>query len=121
MNCDVRHCCDESHNRFNQLTDFPSIMNRDVQRSCYESQNHRLGVVIRQAEACNAPVSCVDCGVIPPSRRIVAVPERHQIYVNRRPYYVSTRERLRKTFWTSINREDMLSIVVFFSMTYGLI
>ena len=87
-------------------TDLPGIMNRNHQQNRDDPQgrsihkdpsNHlhqltddsiNINRIIHQSQVYThyAPVSCVDCGMIPLSQRIVAVPEPHQIYVNRRPY-----------------------------------
>ena len=94
----------------NQLTDL-AIMNRDTKRRSDDSQNHRKVVLWPQTTIRITPVSCVDQGDLPSAPRIFPVPEQHQIYVNQRPYYINTREWLRKTVWTSISRDDVLSIV----------
>jgi hypothetical protein len=63
-------------NQLHQLTDDSININHIIHQS--------------QVDTHYAPVSCVDRGTIPSSQRIVAVPEPHQIYVNRRPYYENT-------------------------------
>ena len=108
----VSFCLQSVNRHINPLTDF--IMNRDTKRRSDDVDNHSQVVLRPQASIRIKPVSCVDQGVLPTAWGIVPYPERHQIYINRRPYYINSRERLRKTVWTSISRDDVLSMVGIF-------